>query len=185
MTTVVWLDTRAGALIEHETRKRPGVESGGALFGFADGDDIVIAGAYGPGPRAKHRRTTFEPHPQTTALLMDGVREHSQARYRYLGSWHSHPGGPARPSGQDVATTEQVAAEQHVLLARPLMLIQSTRQHDRTVSVADLRAWQWQPDLQWLLPCDIEPIELAERYCPTVQIPAGWRRASHVLSPDC
>ena len=185
MTAIVWLDVHARALIEHETRKRPHVESGGALFGFGDGHDVVIAGAYGPGPRAKHRRTTFEPHPQTTALLMDAVREHSQARYRYLGSWHSHPGGPPRPSGQDVATTERVSAEPEVLLTRPLMLIQSTCSQADQMHVAQLRAWRWHPEIAWLLPCDIEPITLEQRLCPSVQIPAGWRRHPHVLTPDC
>ena len=184
MTEVVWLDVRARAVIERETRQRPGVETGGALFGFADGNDVVVAGAYGPGPRAKHRRTTFEPHPATTAALMDAVREYSQARYRYLGSWHSHPGGAARPSATDVSTTERVANEPGVLLPRPLVLIQSSRAAANGVVVAELRAWRWVPELAWMLPCEVESIELEERFCPFVEVPAGWGRRPHVLSPD-
>ena len=184
MTCVVWLDVRARALIEHETRKRPRIETGGGLFGFADGDNVVVACAYGPGPRARHRRTTFEPHPATTAALMYAVHEHSQARYRYLGSWHSHPGGAARPSGQDISTTEQVAGEPEVLLPRPLVLIQSTRRQPRGVVVAELRAWRWQPELAWLLPCEVESVELDERFCPRVEVLTGWRRRPHLLSPD-
>lgn len=181
---VVWLDVRAQGLIEHEACKRPRAETGGALFGFADGDDVVVGCAYGPGPRAKHRRTTFEPHPTTTAALMDGVREHSQARYRYVGSWHSHPNGVARPSGQDIVTTERVAAEVEVVLPRPLVLIQSTRPRAHGAVVSELRAWRWQPELAWLLPYETASVELGERFCPTVEVPAGWRRGPHVLSAD-
>ena len=182
VTDVVWLDLRARALIEHETRARPRVETGGALFGFADGDDVAVACAYGPGPRAKHRRTTFEPHPATTAALMDAVRETSDSRFRYLGSWHSHPGGPPRPSGQDVKTTERVANEQEVLLPQPLVLIQSTRSRTGGFEEGELRAWRWQAEHAWLMPCRIEPVELNELFCPRVELPAGWRRPPHVLS---
>jgi integrative and conjugative element protein (TIGR02256 family) len=184
LTDVVWLDVRARALIEHESRKRPHVETGGALFGFAEGDEVVVAGAYGPGPRAKHRRKTFEPHPATTATLMRAVREHSEARYRYLGSWHSHPAGPARPSSMDVATTEAVAIEAAVLLPRPVVLIQSLRGSTDGLATAELRAWRWTPEVAWLLPCDIEDLELPERLCPRVQVTTGRPRRSHLLSPD-
>ena len=144
----------------------------------------MVACAYGPGARAKHRRTTFEPHPATTAALMDAVRTKSVRRYRYLGSWHSHPGGGARPSGQDIATTERVASESEVLLPRPLVLIQSTRLRSRSAVVSELRAWQWRPEVGWLLPCETEPVRLDERFCGGVEVPAGWRRPAHMLSPD-
>jgi integrative and conjugative element protein (TIGR02256 family) len=182
--TVVWLDVHAKALIEAETLKRPRTETGGALFGYDDGDDVVVACAYGPGPRAKHRRTTFEPHPATTAALMDAVRAASEARYRYLGSWHSHPNGAARPSGQDIATTERVANEEEVLLPRPLVLIQSTRGGPQGAELADVRAWRWHPQHAWLLPCALESVELDERYCPRVEVPGGRLRTAKELSPE-
>jgi integrative and conjugative element protein (TIGR02256 family) len=181
---IVWLDERARALIESETRKRPRVESGGALFGFGDGDDLVVAGAYGPGPRARHRRTTFHPHPETTGLLMEAVSENSRRRYRYLGSWHSHPGGLPRPSGTDISTAEAVAEEAEVGLNQPLMLIQASRPSGRASEPAGLRAWRWSSEADWVLPWAIRPIELEERHCPGVPIPAGWRRGELLLSPD-
>jgi len=184
MSGVVLLEARAQGLIEHETRKRPRTETGGALFGFVDEGDLVVAGAYGPGPRAKHRRTTFEPHAATTGALMDAVREHSKARYRYIGSWHSHPGGVPRPSGPDIATTERVASEPEVQLACPLVLIQASSPQPSGVAIGDLRAWRWSPELTWLMPLEIELIDLDERFCPAVEVPAGWGRGKHLLSPD-
>jgi hypothetical protein len=113
---------------------------------------------------------------------MAGVREHSQARYRYLGSWHSHPGGTARPSGPDIATTERVATDPDVLLPRPLVLIQATWRYGRTVLARELRAWCWDPGSAWLLPGSLEDIELEDRFCPTVTV-SGRRGRPHVLSP--
>jgi integrative and conjugative element protein (TIGR02256 family) len=176
MSGELWLDEHARALIEHEAAKHPRRETGGALFGYEQDDHLVVACAYGPGPRAKHRRASFEPHPATTSLLMDAVRGASEARYRYLGSWHTHPGGPARPSGQDIATTESVAHEPDVLLDRPLLLIQATRPRGRAAEMDDLRAWRWDPDATWVAPLPIELCRLSERYCPVVTMPSGRRR---------
>jgi proteasome lid subunit RPN8/RPN11 len=115
---------------------------------------------------------------------MDAVREHSEARYRYLGSWHSHPGGLPRPSGPDIATTEEVAAEPGVLLPDPLVLIQATRPGPDRVIIGELRAWRWEPEARWVMPCRIEPIDLEQRLCPRVTLPAGWHRRPQLLDPE-
>lgn len=184
LSAIVWLDVEARALIEEETLKQRRVETGGALFGYTTDDDVVIACAYGPGPRARHRRTTFEPHPATTQRLIDAIWSESDARYRYLGSWHSHPGSIPRPSGTDVQTTEAVATEPHVGLAEPVVLIQSTRRGPGgRLEIADARAWRWSREDDWLLPCELIPVELEERYCPLVEVPGGRLRGGEVLSP--
>ena len=181
VTRIVWLDSRARVLIEQETLKRPSVETGGALFGYENGGGLLVACAYGPGPRAKHRRASFEPDTATTQALMDAVRKTSGCRYRYLGSWHSHPGGTAEPSPQDSATAEVIATEPQVLLARPILVIQSTRLGSRGATLADLRAWRFEID--GLEPWEITPTEVDEVRCPTLQLRSGVRRRRHVLSP--
>lgn len=178
------LDSQARTLITTEAERRGTRETGGALFGFEDDRNTVIACAYGPGPRAKHRRASFEPHPATTQLLMDAVRDRSEARYRYLGSWHSHPGGAPSPSGRDVETTARVAGEADVLLPTPLVLIQATERRPKAHVAGELCAWRWEPGQQRLLPEPIEVIELDERFCPLVAVPAGWHRQRWVLSAD-
>lgn len=178
----VLLDSRARILIATEAKRRRARETGGALFGFEDGEDTVIACAYGPGPRAKHRRAAFEPHPATTQLLMDAVRNYSEARYRYLGSWHSHPGGAPSPSGRDVETTARVASEADVLLPTPLVLIQATQPRSEAAIVGELRAWRWEAEVRQLLPEPIEAVDLEERFCPLVAVPAGWHRKPWELS---
>lgn len=181
--TAVWLDARARDVIALETEKRPKSETGGALFGYASESELVVACAYGPGPRARHRRTSFDPDPRTTATLIAAVRSSSGRRYRYLGSWHSHPGSPARPSTQDLQTTEIVAAQPEVVLPRPLVLIQAAYAGTTEHPLAELRAWHWAPEWTWLLPCDLETVELKERWCPNVTMKPR-RRYSTILSPD-
>jgi integrative and conjugative element protein (TIGR02256 family) len=183
MTGTVWLDARARALIEQETLKRPRVETGGALFGYEDGDGTLVACAYGPGPRAKHRPTSFEPHPATTKALMGAVREASEARYRYLGSWHSHPGGAASPSAQDVATAQIVADEPQVLLSHPIVLIQATRLDSVGATLAGLGAWRLGENGA-LEPYEIASAEVEVLRCPKVVIRVGVRRRRHILSPE-
>lgn len=181
--TTIWLDQTARALIEHEACSRTRLESGGALFGWADRDNVVVACAYGPGPRARHRATTFEPHPATTDRLIEAVHQVSDGRYRYLGSWHSHPNGIARPSGTDVATTAAVAHEDAVRLSSPVILIQATRRTPDAVVPADLRAWRWDLDDDWLLPATIELTVLDNPTCPLVQLPRAWGRRRRIMTP--
>jgi proteasome lid subunit RPN8/RPN11 len=41
----------------------------------------------------------------------------------YLGDWHSHPHGPARPSGQDRETAAAIAACEQARTPYPITLI--------------------------------------------------------------
>lgn len=184
LIATVWLDAQARAAIAAEAISRPRTETGGALFGYAQGGDVVVACAYGPGPRAKHRRTTFEPHAATTQMLIDAVYDGSDARYRYLGSWHSHPLGVPRPSGTDIRTSEDVAHDTAVALPEPLVLIQATRRAaGSAVEPGELRAWRWSARERWLMPCELEPVELAERYCPVVCVRPGRLRRDVAMTP--
>lgn len=184
LISTIWLDVRSSVLIEHEAAKRPRVETGGALFGFGSGEELVVACAYGPGPRAKHRRSSFEPHRGTTDALIRAVWNASDGRYRYLGSWHTHPGGSARPSATDLHTTESVARDSAVRLPRPLVLIQATRLGDGGPVMSERRVWHWSTDSEWLLPCELESFDLENRLCPEVSVPAGRMRGPQLLRPD-
>ena len=135
----VFLDTRARDAVGIESQRRRLRETGGALFGFVDGDDVVVGCAYGPGPHARHRRSSFESHRTTTAAIMAAVRRASSQRYRFLGSWHTHPAGAAVPSYRDIQTAAEIGAEADVLLPSPLVIIQATRPRLRG---AERRSWQ-------------------------------------------
>lgn len=166
MSVVVWLDERARQLIEREAVKRRLCETGGALFGWQTDGDIVVACASGPGARAKHRPTRFEPHPATTAQAMKLAYEESKGRYRFLGSWHTHPRGRARPSSLDKTTAWELADQDDLALPQPLLLILDTRGTKRRVQPGELRAWHWNLEKRALENAKIRGCELTERYCP-------------------
>jgi integrative and conjugative element protein (TIGR02256 family) len=170
----VFLDSRAREALEREAARRRLRETGGALFGYDTGEDVVIACAYGPGPRARHRRSSFEADYGTTDALMRAVRHASRQRYRFLGSWHTHPGGAAIPSSFDTHTAAEIAGEDDVLLARPLVLIQATSPKRRGAEIAELAAWRWSQDGERLVREPLEPLELGERSCPVVSLPGRW-----------
>jgi integrative and conjugative element protein (TIGR02256 family) len=143
----VWIAREARAQIEREARRFRLRETGGPLFGFDDEatDDVVIVGAGGPGPRAKHRRRLFIPDRSAVGRAIARVHEASTGRYAFLGSWHTHPLGRPRPSPTDVTTARDVAGDVATALPRPLVVIQATNPLRRTLRDRDLRAYRWTP----------------------------------------
>jgi integrative and conjugative element protein (TIGR02256 family) len=154
----VWLDRAARAQIEREARRWRLRETGGPLFGFDDDDtdQLVIVGAGGPGPRAKHQRRLFIPDRAAVYRAIARVHEASNGRYAFLGSWHTHPLGRPAPSPTDIATAREVAADGETDLPRPLVLIQATNPLRRTLRDRNLRAWRWS-----ILDERLEPAPLA------------------------
>lgn len=82
----------------------PDIETGGELFGFwAPGGVPVVLYAVGPGPRARHRATSFLQDPE----YVDSYEAEMclATRLQHIGQWHSHHQlDLARPSGGDVAS---------------------------------------------------------------------------------
>ena len=144
---IVWLDRDARAQIEREARRYRLRETGGPLFGFddQDTDQLVVVGAGGPGPRAKHRRRLFVPDRNAVDRAIARVHQASDGRYAFLGSWHTHPLGRPLPSKIDIATAREIAGDEAADLPRPLLLIQATNPLRRTLRDRNLRAYRWEP----------------------------------------
>lgn len=78
-------------------RVRAPLETGGLLLGdVVDGEARILA-VTGPGRRAQRRRFAFEADRAHDNRLLDRVLP----RLRYLGDWHTHPGGHPVLSGTD------------------------------------------------------------------------------------
>ena len=45
----------------------------------------------------------------------------------YVGEWHTHPDGPARPSGTDLKAMRELASDPAVLINNPVLLILEMR----------------------------------------------------------
>jgi proteasome lid subunit RPN8/RPN11 len=162
----LWLDQPALEVIERRARERPFLETGGALFGYEETDDVAVAFAFGPGRHAKHRPRSFEPHEPTTAGLMGLVREASGARYRFLGSWHTHTRGLAVPSSVDNATASRMSEQSDLLLPEPVVVIQAIDSARQKPALRELRAWRWADAIQRLREIDVQVCELDERFLP-------------------
>lgn len=153
--TRVWLDALAREAIATEAAGRRLRETGGPLFGYERDEDVVILRALPPGPRARHRRTRLIPDPRDVRAQIDAVFEETAGAYSYLGDWHSHPRGSARPSEVDVGTAAKIAANQAVELPRPLVLIQPTRPFRIHVGISALGAYRWCPQQRRLADCEL------------------------------
>ena len=113
---------------------------------------------------------SFVPDREAVERAIDRVWELGERRYRYLGSWHTHPRGRATPSRRDRLTAREMSEDTGLNLPHPLILIQSTWPGRRIVRDRDLRAFHYDPlraDLELALvrsategERDWDPIEL-------------------------
>lgn len=149
----VWVSDETNAAIARLSRMRPDLETGGAAFGWTHGPDTVIAAVSGPGRRAVRRRRVFELHPSDVAATARAVHLTSSGRYRFVGTWHTHPGGRGIPSATDRAAAGQLAADVRLALPEPTLLILGTSPEGRVAS-EPLRAWRWDAEAQDLNEAD-------------------------------
>jgi integrative and conjugative element protein (TIGR02256 family) len=126
----LWL--AAGALAEMigEAQSAKPDETGGVLLGWGVGGQFAAAHAVGPGPRAKHRPTRFTPDTRWQRAQIATEYERSGRILRYLGDWHSHPGGGEQPSARDLRTARRIARSRAARVLEPVMVILSDRSGD-------------------------------------------------------
>jgi integrative and conjugative element protein (TIGR02256 family) len=98
-------------------------ETGGALLGWSEHDDVVVARVLGPGPAAKHGLRSFAPDGDWQ--VREGARIYAESgrTIAYLGDWHTHPRGSPTPSGQDRATAKLIADDTDFRAPSPLYAI--------------------------------------------------------------
>jgi hypothetical protein len=114
---------------------------------------------------------SFSPDRDAVKRAIDYVWETGQRRYRYLGSWHTHPLGRAIPSGRDRATAREMSEDDELLLPEPLILIQSTWPGRRVVRSTDLRGYKWDGESRDLLGVPLRTLTEDERPWPLLEIP--------------
>lgn len=167
----IWLDLCAREEIEREAFSRRLLETGGPLFGYAVGDEVVVVGAGGPGSCARHSRRGFEPFPPSVQQAIATVHEASEGRYRFLGSWHSHPFSRPVPSGADQLAAAETAAQADVCLPAPLILIQSVWLR-RVLFDSDLRGYRWDSGAKGLRMASIRIV--TPKTCTYPQVEVHW-----------
>lgn len=100
------------------------LETGGVLLGYARsrGPELFVSELIDAGPQAKRERSRFAPDGPWQRAQIAERYEDSGRRLRYLGDWHSHPGGNG-PSALDRETARKIAKTRSARCPHPLFLI--------------------------------------------------------------
>ena len=137
--------------IRRETARFRFRETGGVLFGYRNDMDIVIVEATGPGPRARHCRTWFEPDTAYCQARLAAIYERTGGAISYLGEWHTHPCGSTKPSFQDLKSMLSLAKDPGTRQPEPLLLIFRPENtvliwgwmEDYSISILDIKSKNW------------------------------------------
>jgi len=113
-------------LIRQESVESKEVETGGVLIGYRTDEGIyVISKASKPGPKAIRTKTIFEKDEEYCQMVLDDAYRELGEKGLYLGEWHYHPTGSNEPSGLDVKSLTEIAAQDNYRIDKPIMIILS------------------------------------------------------------
>ena len=109
-----------------ESAESGDVETGGVLIGYRNAvDEYVIMRASKSGPNAVRTKTRFEKDEEyCQKQLLDTFYELGE-KGLYLGEWHYHPLGGNQPSGLDIKSLTEIAAQDNYRIDKPIMIILS------------------------------------------------------------
>lgn len=128
-------------ICEEANRKYP-CETGGILMGYYEpSGECTVTEIIGPGPRAKHRRTGFEPDYDFQEKQVAAVYGKSMRQYTYIGDWHTHPDGTGTLSKADRTTMKEISHCPKARCTTPIMLLLVG--HPRMWLP---KLWQWSQD---------------------------------------
>ena len=120
-----WFDHNALNELLDEAQRYRLRETGGALLGWHDDEDVVVTRILGPGPNARHGFSHFEPDHAWQGREGRRIYDESGRTIAYVGDWHTHPRGSPRPSPQDKKTMASIAKDPDFRTPNPLSLIVS------------------------------------------------------------
>ncbi len=128
---LVWVpDDLLAELCAEAEHERP-CETGGMLLGWRVGQEIAVVRRIAAGPGAKRESERFEADGPWQQERLTAAYEDSGRTVTYLGDWHSHPHGPARPSTRDRDTAALIASCAQARAPEPLSVILGRRRRGR------------------------------------------------------
>jgi integrative and conjugative element protein (TIGR02256 family) len=104
-STAVRLAERAlVSVVTHAVASADGCETGGILLGYDESElgDMLVMEAGDPGPVAERRPDFFKRDLVHAQRLADDALASTSSRW--IGEWHTHPGGSLAPSSTDLRT---------------------------------------------------------------------------------
>lgn len=120
--TKVLLPDETRARMEQLAAEAAPKETGGILVGNREEHTVKVVAVSGPGANAVSSPVKFI---RDGKFCADFLKETAaqQPGADYVGEWHSHPNGDVQPSGRDVASLLDVAADPNFLTECPVMVI--------------------------------------------------------------
>lgn len=112
--------------MKRESSESDDIETGGVLIGHrkANGEYAIVR-ASKPGPNAVRTQIRFEKDEEYCQKeLLDAFNELGEQGL-YLGEWHYHPSGGNEPSGLDIKSLTEIAAQDNYRIDKPIMIILS------------------------------------------------------------
>jgi integrative and conjugative element protein (TIGR02256 family) len=98
-------------------------ETGGILLGRWSGATAEVISIVGAGPSAAHERTSFDPDQRWQVAEVARRYADRPDASEYLGDWHSHPYGRAKPSMTDWWVAARISKYREARNSKPLMMI--------------------------------------------------------------
>jgi len=118
-----WIHRDALDDLHTEARRRLVRETGGALLGWSDKSEVVVRRILGPGPRATHGLSHFEPDADWQGERGREIYFASGRTIAYVGDWHTHPRGAPTPSLQDNKVMATIAGDPDFRAPHPVSAI--------------------------------------------------------------
>ena len=143
----VWIPRSTWLLLVRDAEGSWPVETGGVLCGYrTDGGDTVIEVASSAGPNAVHGALSYEPDYEFDEQVVAGLYAKSGRTTVYLGDWHSHPAGAAKPSLKDRRALRRIARDGEARQPQPISVIVGVSDGAWTISAYESAAspsWYW------------------------------------------
>jgi integrative and conjugative element protein (TIGR02256 family) len=160
-----WIAEETLADLWAEARQWRIRETGGALLGWRDGQNAVVARILGPGPNARHGFFSFEPDSEWQVEHGHRIYRESDRCVAYLGDWHTHPFAPPIPSWTDRKAGRQISEDRDFRAPEPLSLIVGSRWRSRRhpAGLDSLVVYAWRNN-------NFQPLELF-----TCNLDGKWR----------
>jgi integrative and conjugative element protein (TIGR02256 family) len=121
----LWIAASVLRSLDAEATDRTPNETGGILLGYwsAAGREAVVSDWIGPGPRARHARTSFIPDHEYQEAELARRYARSGRMLSYLGDWHTHPKGAPTLSARDIRTLRRIATTAEAGAPTPVMVV--------------------------------------------------------------
>ena len=111
-------------VIRKEVRAARRFETGGALVGYVQENNIVvITNASGPGPNSELTRDSVLIDGSYTTDFCNVLFERSRGKLDYVGDWHRHTGWSLKSSGRDEEAMRTIQESGCCSITYPLSLI--------------------------------------------------------------